>query len=74
MEWRFPHVLHELNERAEKLARANGVEYVDVWQPAFDLEEMSTDASHYIGEPVAPALAVVLMRWLLGRETHCRPR
>jgi len=55
-EWSLPRLLREYNERARALSISSGIDYLDLWQPAFDLLDVSPDSQHYIGSPIAPIL------------------
>ena len=68
-ERRFPHVLRGYNEAARRLAAAHGVDYLDTWEMAMPLFDVSSDGAHYVwGEsPVARPQAARVLEWVLAK-------
>jgi hypothetical protein len=70
-ERRFPHVLHAYNEEAKLLAATYGVDFLDTWQIALPLFDLSEDGAHYARglTPVGRAQVARVMRWVLYGAT-----
>ena len=67
-ERRFPHVLHAYNEEARRHAAAHGVPYIDTWEVALPLLDLSEDGAHYaLGvTPVAHPQTNRVLAWVLA--------
>ena len=59
---RLPHAVDAYNAVAAERARAHGVPFLDSWQAALDLLDLSFDMRHY-HDPVALATAVPVLSW-----------
>ena len=72
VERRFPHVLHAYNEEAKHLAAEHQIGFVDNWQIALPLFDLSEDGAHYAWRvsPVGRALAAHATRWVLHAAHH----
>jgi len=77
-ERRFPHVIKAYNEVARWLASEHGLAYIDTWEIAMPLLDLSADGAHYAwgASPVGKPQAVRAMAWvlhaLLGSVRHNR--
>eukprot|EP00966_Prymnesium_polylepis_P305802 7066826-Prymnesium_polylepis.1 len=72
-DWRLPHVLSALNIVASEEAARKKVDYLDLWTPAFHLQEISSDGAHYAQRPIIGILAHVIWRWLAAGADNARP-
>ena len=67
-EKRFPHVLRAYNDAARRIAAAHGLTYLDTWQMALPLLDLSHDGAHYTfdGSPVGRPQAAMALNWALS--------
>ena len=67
-ERRFPHVLRGYNEAARLAAAEHGVTYLDTWEIALPLFDLSADSSHYAwgASPVARPQAARALNWVFS--------
>ena len=67
-DYRFPHVLHGYNQAAKRAAASHGLPYLDLWDIALPLHDVSVDGAHYVygGTPVGKPQAVRSLAWLLA--------
>ena len=65
-ERRYPHVLREYNRLARQACAALSIPYLDLWEIALPLFDISGDGAHYAVDatPVGRAQAVRLLHWL----------
>ena len=70
-ERRFPHILNAYNTMARRLARSHGLEFLDTWEIALPLFDLSSDGAHYIWpvSPVARPQAARAVQWVQGAQT-----
>lgn len=59
---RLPHAIDAYNAVAAERARAHGMPFLDSWQAALDLLDLSFDMRHY-HDPVALATTVPILSW-----------
>ena len=66
-ERRFPHLLRGYNKAARQIAEAHGIEYLDTWEVALPLFDLSADNAHYAwgDSPVARPQAARALNWAL---------
>ena len=67
-ERRFPHVLAAYNDVARRAAAEHGLDFVDNWEIALPLLELSEDTAHYSfdGSPIGRPQAARALEWALG--------
>lgn len=78
-ERRFPHVMDGYNIEARRLASAHGVAYIDTWEVALPLFDVSEDGAHFTwaDSPVGRAQASRVLAWVMCAQSEkrhgCRP-
>ena len=73
-ERRFLHVLQAYNRHAKRLAAVHGLDFVDTWQIALPLFDVSADGAHYawLASPVGKPQAARAIRWALRAAVEAR--
>ena len=64
-DWRLPHLIAAYNRVAARVVRRLNVTYLNLWQPFFDLQELSHDTVHYL-DPTGRAAALCALQWIAG--------